>query len=538
MKSRLPVFGNAREAYGNRSFFDLVRSLTVLRVCRLQWPINMAKNSVEICKRLEKMIGPFLTYQVGVKPTIFKQFCAGEHQHELKKSIMDLEKMGIGSILDYAAEADEPEGEASMMRGMSAIAKDNQIKYVMSEQRFDEVMKLNLLCVGHASLSMGKSGVGFAAVKISGLGEPLLLARVSALQLMLRQTWFTFFDEIKNPPLEECRVVIGIKLDDRFADTKVVMAGIRRLAKVQPLTDAEATAIEKLLDPKGTGKVDYLAYAHATTEGLLAPCSSPNSTTMEPLLRNLPRLTAEELALWKRVEHRVDIICTMAHILQVRVMFDAEQTYFQMAIDHVVRARQRQYNTKEPLIYNTYQCYLTFAHQRMLNDMARAESEGWVWAGKMVRGAYMDQERLIAEANQYKSPIWDSEQETHECYNKCATAILERIAQNPTIRYGVTFGTHNLGSVQLITSKMLQMAEHNSHIAFAQLFGMCDHLTVPLAKAGFVVFKYLPYGPVRETILYLGRRAKENSSVMGYRGEETKLMWREARQKLFSFSKK
>ena len=533
-KLKIPVFGNAREAYGTRSLFELLRSIVVLRVCRVKY---MAQHSVEICKRLEKVVGPFLTYQVAVKPTIFKQFCAGEHQHELKKSIMDLDKAGIGSILDYAAEADEPEGEESMMRGMSAIAKDDKIKYVMPEQRFDEVMKLNLLCIAHASLSMGKSGVGFAAVKVSGLGEPLLLARVSALQLMLRQTWFTFFDEISNPPLEECRVVIGIKLDDRFAETKVVMAGIRRLATHRPLTPEEEAAIQAQLDPKGTGKVDYLAYAHATTAALLAPESTPSAVAMEPLLRNLPRLTAEELALWKRLEHRVDIICTMANILGVRVMFDAEQTYFQMAIDHVVRARQRQYNKQDPLIYNTYQCYLTFAYQRMLNDMARAESEGWVWAGKMVRGAYMDQERLIAKANSYKTPIWDTEADTHKCYNKCAEHILQQVENNPQIRYGVLFGTHNVDSAKLITNKMVNMKEHGSHIAFAQLFGMCDHLTVPLAKAGFVVFKYLPYGPVKETILYLGRRAKENSSVMGYRGEESKLMWEEARKKLF-FSKK
>jgi proline dehydrogenase len=65
------------------------------------------------------------------------------------------------------------------------------------------------------------------------------------------------------------------------------------------------------------------------------------------------------------------------------------------------------------------------------------------------------------------------------------------------------------------------------HIHFSQLYGMGDHITFNLAKAGLSVSKYLPFGPITDVIPYLMRRAQENSSVSGQTGRELALIKKE-----------
>jgi proline dehydrogenase len=62
------------------------------------------------------------------------------------------------------------------------------------------------------------------------------------------------------------------------------------------------------------------------------------------------------------------------------------------------------------------------------------------------------------------------------------------------------------------------------HIHWSQLYGMSDNITFNLAKAGCSVSKYLPFGPIRDVIPYLMRRAQENTSVRGQTGRELKLL--------------
>ena len=528
-KKMSPVaFGDSAVAHGHKSILSLLRSAAVLRSCRFTW---LTKNAIPILKRSEQLFGPYLTYQTVLRWTFFKQFCAGEDHVEVKTTLKELEAIDIGSILDFAAEADAPTASPNDPPefGMKTLLSKKVNYNEANEKNYDENMKYYLLCVGHASLMLPKTGVGFAAVKISGLCDPQLLSRVTALQLFVRQAWVTYvMDRPESEhPLEECRVVGNIKMSpsDRFASHEHVGAGLKRLSNAS-MTDEEVKAVLGLLDPQASGKVDYLRWCQLLSTALLE--TRPSSTAFTPLLHVMPQLTDHEKYLWSRLRRRLLCIVSMANELSVRVMIDAEQTFYQMAIDHLTREFQRKFNKKHPIVYNTYQCYLTITHQRVQNDMLRAEAEGWVWAGKMVRGAYMLQERQTAAAYHYKSPIWDTKELTDKCYHDCSESIFQAIEANPTRPYGVLFGTHSRTSVAILSERVRGMKPNASNVSFAQLLGMSDDLTVPLARAGYTVFKYVPYGPVRETVQYLARRALENGAVLsGDKKEEMDLIWME-----------
>lgn len=530
------VVATSRDAHGRKKLRDILLAIGVMQTMRIKY---LALHSDTLIKASEKVFGCTLTHGV-VKRTFFRHFCGGEYTHELQGTTTRLAADNVGSIFDYAAEAEEASGEEVVMKGMTALSTAT-IVYGLPTERFDQTMTLNLLCIGQAKLMRHKIGTGFAAIKLSGLCEPMLLARVSALMLSLRQAWVFFFkDEL--PPLEHCRVVVGHTLNDRFQGADVVRKGLQKKVKqagLPPLAQEEEDAIMKLLDPKNNGNVDYLRYTSVVTSALLDP-STLTANVLAPYMKALPCMTEEELTMWRDLERRVGIILAMAVELKVKVTVDAEQSFFQMAIDYLVRCHQFKYNRKEPVIYNTYQCYLNFTTQRLVNDLARAEAEGWSWAGKMVRGAYMNAEAQTAASNGYDTPVWTGKTKeeglalTHACYDSAAARILDLIAANPDKKYGVLFGTHNQNSVTSIANRVLALPpNHSSSISFAQLLGMADHLTVALARSGLTVFKYVPYGPVKETILYLGRRAKENNDVLaGARPEEFQMLKDELMRRL------
>ena len=72
--------------------------------------------------------------------------------------------------------------------------------------------------------------------------------------------------------------------------------------------------------------------------------------------------------------------------------------------------------------------------------------------------------------------------------------------------------------------KEYNIKENDTRIYFSQLLGMSDHISFNLSKKGFNVSKYVPFGPIKEMIPYLIRRAEENSSVKGQTSRELNLI--------------
>lgn len=502
--------------YKDRSLWYLIKAVAILKLCSYPY---FAENSVRHMKKAESIFGTFFTYDICVKGTIYAYFCAGESDQELKKTIQTLENKGIGTILDYAAEADT-EGSVAPAPGaseapnisMQSLISKNDLQYVMNENDFENNMKLYMMSIMHASLHSPDQYNSLAAIKVTGMCDPQLLARMSAILMAIHQSWALYFTQETAPKLEECRIVMGPKLPHQeFITFDQLKAGFESFDPGNPLKDEELEEFKTLLDPQKNGKISFVDYKDELSRAVTA--TNP-SRAQQMLIRHLPHLNNIEKELWGNIMRRLRLLASTAKELNVRLLIDAEQTFYQHAIDVIAFKLQKEFNQEKAVVYNTYQCYLTYAQERVANDMSRAAWHGYQWGGKIVRGAYILQERATAQEYHYTSPIWPTYEETGECYMKSSLLILNELSKPERSKWEVFFGTHNDEAVKALCDEVLKVPHLQRQISFGQLFGMKDNLTIPLSRANFPTYKYVPYGPVKETIHYIGRRAVENSSML------------------------
>ncbi len=239
-------------------------------------------------------------------------------------------------------------------------------------------------------------------------------------------------------------------------------------------------------------------------------------------------LTADEQAEWARVEARFDQVCKAAHEANVLVLIDAEESWMQTAADDLVTLMMEKYNTHKAVVFNTLQLYRWDRMDYLKNLHEYAKNKGFHIGMKLVRGAYMEKENLRAQEKNYQSPICESKEATDQNYNAAVQYMLEHLDT-----MAVFAGTHNEDSSYLV---MDLVAEKNipptdSRIWFGQLYGMSDNISYNLGAAGYNVAKYLPFGPVREVMPYLIRRAEENTSVAGQTNRELSLIQAERQRR-------
>ncbi len=239
-------------------------------------------------------------------------------------------------------------------------------------------------------------------------------------------------------------------------------------------------------------------------------------------------LSSSEQEAWQRVKNRVDEICAAAESTGLYVMIDAEESWIQDAIDDLATQMMIKYNQKRVVVLNTLQMYRKDRLDFLKDSLSRAEKGSFFYGAKLVRGAYMEKERERAAAKNYLDPINETKADSDQHYNnalKLMTSNLERAM--------VVAGSHNEESARLLASLVdEQNLERDDHrIWFSQLYGMSDNLSFNLAKEGYNVVKYLPFGPVKETLPYLIRRAEENSSASGQTGRELDLIKKEMRRR-------
>lgn len=235
-------------------------------------------------------------------------------------------------------------------------------------------------------------------------------------------------------------------------------------------------------------------------------------------------LSAREELEKERLYERVDQLCQRAHQLGVTILIDAEESWLQIAIDNLVELMMEKYNKEKPVVYNTYQLYRHDKLAQLKKDHQRALEKGYILGAKLVRGAYMDKERKMAEEKGYTSPIHKDKPSVDKDYD----ASLKYCVEN-YLTIGSICATHNIDSnkyqAQLIEEKSID--KKHPHLNFCQLYGMSDYITFNLSDAGFNVAKYVPYGPIDDVVPYLIRRAKENTSVTGEMGREMKFIKKE-----------
>ncbi len=227
---------------------------------------------------------------------------------------------------------------------------------------------------------------------------------------------------------------------------------------------------------------------------------------------------------------RLEAICAQAEKKGVQVYIDAEESWMQNSIDTFADRMMAQYNRERVVVLNTYQLYRHDRLQFLKDSHEKARRGGYKLGAKLVRGAYMVKENARAEEKGYPTPIQPSLQATHDDYNAAVAYCIDNINS-----ICACLGTHNEESTRLGTEllKKKGIPRNHPHIHFAQLLGMSGNLTFNLAAGGYNVSKYLVYGPVKEVLPYLVRRAQENTSVTGEMGRELKMLREErARRKV------
>lgn len=235
-------------------------------------------------------------------------------------------------------------------------------------------------------------------------------------------------------------------------------------------------------------------------------------------------LTSSEKEEWQRVRNRYEEVCKMAYDNKVILMIDAEESWMQDAIDRLVNEMMEKYNQEKAYIWNTIQMYRTGRLEYLAQDLERAKSKNYFLGYKFVRGAYMEKERERAAEKNYPDPIQPTKEATDDNYNAAVDFVLENLD-----RVAAFFGTHNEKSTELAIDKMktLGLAHDDERLHFGQLYGMSDNITYWLGENKYNACKYLPYGPVKDVVPYLTRRAQENTSVAGQTGRELSLIQKE-----------
>lgn len=310
---------------------------------------------------------------------------------------------------------------------------------------------------------------------------------------------------------------------------------IERLAEFKTLTilDYGAEAKETELDFNHTMNENIRAIDFAARSVKSIPVISTKVTGLIRFgllerMQSADALTREELSEYRNALKRLDAICYHASTKNVAVFIDAEESWIQDSIDHLVWLMMRRYNKKQVVVYNTFQMYRHDRLNFLTESYDRARKEGFLLGAKLVRGAYMEKERARAQEMGYPDPINPDKASTDDLYN---TALRFCIDHLDTM--AVCNASHNADSAQLMVDLMDKkgIAHNHPNTLFSQLYGMSDNLTFNLAEAGFRVAKYLPYGQVKEVIPYLIRRAQENTSVTGDAGRELKMVQEEVKRR-------
>ncbi len=262
----------------------------------------------------------------------------------------------------------------------------------------------------------------------------------------------------------------------------------------------------------------------ALLEKLDSLMHAADGTLMKRFLKSVDELTAAEKEEWHKVRHRMMRICETAAAKKIGVLVDAEETWIQDPVDALTILMMDTFNKNRCVVYNTIQHYRHDRLPFLKDSYAAAVERNFVLGAKLVRGAYMEKERRRAEEKGYASPIQKDKESSDRDYNaglEFCIANLERI--------GLIVASHNEYS-NLYATELLQkrgLSLNHPHIHWSQLYGMSDNITFNLAHAGCSVSKYLPFGPIKDVIPYLMRRAQENTSVKGQTGRELGLIKKE-----------
>ncbi|KAH7731077.1 sluggish A-PC [Aphelenchoides avenae] len=527
----------------------------VLRLCSVDF---LVQHNQQLLQTLRKAVGGGLFKKI-LRSTFYGHFVAGENQTEVAPVAAKLSRFGVKSILDYSAEADlsQEEAEEKAVEGIVGEEKipeaitapsivdqktveETHDRYTVhkefGDRRQDVVSartyfyagekecdrNADIFCNCIDAVAQATDRRGFTAIKLTALGRPQLLLKLSE---TIAQTQ-NFFRALTGSTWEN--LVLSRIDEDAF---------MHRLEEFGIKTDSKVVKDWfKVVDFDADGFVDFYDWGRLldlNADMEMFKVLNIKTGRLEPLILNL---TKDEERECQNMIQRLVKIADHAASKGVRIMIDAEQTYFQPAICRLTVALMRKYNKDGCQVLNTYQAYLKSTLANITIDMHLARRENFHFGCKLVRGAYMDQERKRAAAVGYEDPINDNYEATTSMYHRCLERIVDEYEQRGRGQVAVMVASHNEDTVRFAVDLMKkhQIAPSERVICFAQLYGMCDQVSFSLGQAGYSVYKYLPYGPVEDVLPYLSRRALENGGMLKNVQKERNLLWTELKRRLLS----
>lgn len=533
-------FNSPKDAFKSKKTSELVRAYVVYQLCSINW---LVENNDMLMKRMRQVIGVRL-FEILMKATFYGQFVAGEDQNKIRPTIDRLKSFGVKSILDYSVEEDLSQEEAEKREVSASISsigdhqEEGQLKQYHVEQRFaDRRYKVTsartYFYLNEASCEKNMDAflksidavhgvtksTGLMAVKLTALGRPQLLLQLSEVIMRARNYMQQIAGGTGNVLTHHKTIE---DLQRYFGDHS---------------SKPEVQEFMKKITSDKEGIVHLFPWSNILDKdmGLSDSFRVPDPKSGQ-MRRLISQISVKEEEMFRNMLRRINNIIQIADEKDVRIMIDAEQTYFQPAISRICVEMQKRYNKKKFLVFNTYQTYLKNTYNEIVTDVEQAARQDFYWGAKLVRGAYIEQERARAAAMGYEDPTCENVDATTTSFHKCLKEILSRVKTEKT-GLGIMVASHNEDTVRYAIRLMKEHGIQPSDkvVCFGQLLGMCDHITFPLGQAGYSAYKYVPYGPVVEVLPYLSRRANENRGFLVKIKKEKGLLLKEIFRRLVTF---
>ncbi|KAI8033543.1 proline dehydrogenase 1, mitochondrial isoform X1 [Drosophila gunungcola] len=549
------TFNDPIAAFKSKTTGELMRAYLVYMICSSE---KLVEHNMTLMKWSKNILGQRL-FTALMKATFYGHFVAGEDQIKIIPTLERLRSFGVKPILDYSVEEDITQEEAEKREVESSVSSagdrkeegsmpqyhvdksfaDRRYKvssartyFYLNEATCERNMEIFIKCLEAVSDDDHKApravatgatfGTGITAIKLTALGRPQLLLQLSEVIMRTRKYMedmvggqgnvLTHHKTIKD--LEKYYASLGDNKDVKEFLNNVTSdkEGILHLFPWSGIVDEDS----QLSD---TFRV-------------------PDSQTGQ-MRRLISQIPPKEEEMFRNMIRRLNTIVKAAADLDVRIMVDAEQTYFQPAISRITLEMMRKYNKEKAIVFNTYQCYLRETFREVNTDLEQAKRQNFYFGAKLVRGAYMDQERDRAKSLGYPDPVNPTFEATTDMYHKTLAECLRRIklmkdCDDDARKIGIMVASHNEDTVRFAIQQMKEIgiSPEDKVICFGQLLGMCDYITFPLGQAGYSAYKYIPYGPVEEVLPYLSRRAQENKGVLKKIKKEKRLLLSEIRRRL------
>ncbi|XP_052751794.1 proline dehydrogenase 1, mitochondrial isoform X2 [Galleria mellonella] len=429
-------FNSPKDAFKSKKTSELVRAYFVYQICSVNW---IVENNAMLMRRLRQVVGQRL-FEIIMKATFYGQFVAGEDQNTIRPTIDRLHSFGVKSILDYSVEEDISQEEAEKREVSASISEsgdkqeEGQLKQYHVEQRFaDRRYKVTsartYFYLNEASCEKNMeaflksidavAGVtkstGLMAVKLTALGRPQLLLQLSEVIMKARN----YMQQI------------GGGTGNVLTHHKTIEDFQRYFGSHS--NKPEVQEFMKKITSDKEGIVHLFPWSNILDKdmGLSDSFRVPDPKTGQ-MRRLISQISPKEEEMFRNMLRRLNHIIQAANEVDVRIMIDAEQTYFQPAISRICLEMMRRYNKDKFLVFNTYQTYLKNTYNEIVTDLEQAQRQNFYWGAKLVRGAYIEQERARAAAMGYEDPTCENIEATTTSFHKCLKEILSRMSRKST----------------------------------------------------------------------------------------------------------